>query len=101
MTERRKGERSILPQRAQFFGKRGWEACLITDVSSNGMGVRFYTPAGIETGSIIHLKVGVPLNRATVTVKGVLRWVEHAGEGLVGGVEWFRTPRESRKESQE
>ena len=101
MTEKRKCVRTILPQRAQFFGKRGWEDCLITDVSRKGMGVRFYTSEKIIAGSIMHLKVRVPQETAPVMVKGVLRWIEHSGKQFVGGIEWYHIDRAAKKATRE
>ena len=93
MPERRKWARTILPQKAQFFGKRGWEECLITEVSRKGMGITFYTTEKIIAGSIIHLKVRVPQELHPVMVKGVLRWIEPSAEHFVGGIEWFHLDR--------
>jgi len=101
MTERRKYRRTILPQRAQFFGKRGWEDCLITEVSRKGMGVTFYTPETIIPGSIIHVKVRVPQEATPVMVKGVLRWIEPSSEHFVGGIEWFHIDRVTQQETLE
>jgi hypothetical protein len=101
MPERRKYPRTILPQRAQFFGKRGWEDCLITEVSRKGMGVTFYTSETIIPGSIIHVKVRVPQESNPVKVKGVLRWLEHTGAHFVGGIEWFHIDRGTKQETRE
>ena len=101
MTERRKYPRTILPQKAQFFGIKGWEDCLITEVSRKGMGVTFYTSEKIIAGSIIHLKVRVPQESNPVMVKGVLRWIEHAAEHFVGGIEWYHIDRVTKKATPE
>ena len=101
MPERRKYPRTILPQRAQFFGKRGWEDCLITEVSRKGMGVTIYTSETIMPGSIIHLKVRVPQESHTVMVKGVLRWIEPSAEHFVGGIEWYHIDRGSKQTAPE
>ena len=101
MTERRKCARTILPQKARFFGKRGWEECLISEVSPKGMGVAFYTSEKIITGSIIHLKVRVPGESSPVMVKGVLRWIEPSAEHFVGGIECFHIDRGTKKTTPE
>lgn len=101
MQERRRFPRSTLPQRAQFFGTRGWEDCLITEVSRRGLGVKFYTGEKIIVGSIIQLKVAVPRESKSVMVKGVLRWIEDCGEYCVGGMEWYYIDRVSRKSASE
>lgn len=97
MEERRRFSRSKLPQRAQFFGTRGWEDCLITEVSRRGLGVKFYTRYKIVPGSIIQLKVAVPRASKPVMVKGVVRWIEGCGEHCVGGIEWYYIDRMSKK----
>ena len=57
MQERREFPRNNLPQKAIFFGAKGWEDCTITEASRNGLGVKFYTREKINEGSIIHLRV--------------------------------------------
>ena len=91
--ERRRHPRSALPQRAKFFGVKGWEECIITEVSQKGLGVKFYTSEKINEGSIIHLKVLAPLDSKPVMIKGIVRWVVKKGEYCVGGIEWFRVDR--------
>ena len=90
MKERRKFPRSILPQKAQFFGKKGWEDCLITEVSQNGLGVKFYTREKINEGSIIHIKVFAPNESKPIKVKGIIRWIEQKGDNFVGGIKWYQ-----------
>lgn len=101
MTERRKFARTTLPQKAQFFGKRGWEDCLITEVSRKGMGVKFYTSEPIIPETIMHLKVTVSQEPKPVMVKGVLRWIEHSGEYFVGGIEWYHIDRVTKRVTME
>ena len=87
MQERRKFIRSMLPQKAKFFGAKGWEDCIITEVSRKGLGVKFYTCEKINEGSIIHLKVLVPTESKPVMVKGLLRWIKKKEEYFIGGIE--------------
>ena len=89
MKERRKFTRSMLPQKAKFFGAKGWEDCIITEVSRKGLGVKFYTSEKINEGSIIHLKVLVPTESKPVMVKGLLRWIKKMEGYFVGGIEWY------------
>ena len=96
MEERRRFTRSKLPQRAQYFGPRGWEDCLITEVSRRGLGVKFYTRHKIAPGSIIQLKVAVLRATKPIMVKGVVRWIEGCGEHCVGGIEWYYIDRMSK-----
>ena len=65
------------------------------------MGVTFYTSEKIIAGSIIHLKVRVPQESNPVMVKGVLRWIEHAAENFVGGIEWYHIDRVTKKATPE
>ena len=90
MKERRKFPRSTLPQKAQFFGVKGWEECLITEVSRNGLGVKFYTREKINEGSIIHLKVLASSESKPIKVKGVVRWIEKRGDSFFGGIKWYQ-----------
>ena len=55
----------------------------------------------IIAGSIIHLKVRVPQESNPVMVKGVLRWIEHAAEHFVGGIEWYHIDRVTKKATPE
>jgi hypothetical protein len=90
MEERRKFPRNALPQKAKFFGAKGWEDCLITEVSRKGLGVTFYTSEKINEGSIMHLKVSLPSEPHPVEVKGMLKWIDKREKHFVGGVEWLR-----------
>ena len=60
MPEKREFPRTNLPQKAMFFGAKGWEECTITEASRNGLGVKFYTREKIHVGSIINLRVLFP-----------------------------------------
>ncbi len=95
--ERRRFKRSILPQKAIFFGKKGWEDCLITEVSRKGIGVTLYTSERIQEGSIMHLKVTVPREKNPVMVKGILRWIKKREDHFVGGIEWYQIERVTEK----
>ena len=96
MKERRRSPRSILPQRAIFFGLNGWEDCIITESSKRGLGIEFYTKKKINDGSIINLKVLVPTEPKPIMVTGILRWIKKKGEYFIGGMEWLSIDRGSR-----
>ena len=96
MRERRKFPRSLLPQKAKFFGAKGWEDCIITQVSRKGLGVKFYTSEKMNEGSIIQLKVLPPNEPKPIMVKGILRWIERKEKHFIGGIEWFRIDRTGR-----
>ena len=97
MKERREFQRTALPQKAKFFGAKGWEDCTITEASRKGLSVKFYTSMKINEGSIIHLKVVFPSQQYPVNVKGFLKWIEKKGKHFVGGVEWFYIERGDKK----
>ena len=97
MKERRKFPSSPVPLKAAFFGANGWENCTINEVSRKGMGVLFFTPAEINQGSLIHLKVLVPTEPHPVTVKGILKWIEKKGEFFIGGIEWLRITKNTKR----
>ena len=61
------------------------------------MGVMFFTPAEINEGSLIHLKVLVPTEPQPVTVKGILKWIENKGEFFIGGIEWLRITKSTKR----
>jgi hypothetical protein len=90
MSERRNFRRTTLPQRAKYFGAKGWKDCLITEMSAKGMRIKFYTREKFHIGSIISLKVLVPTESKPVMVKGVLRWVAKKEYYFIGGIKLFR-----------
>ena len=93
MEKRRKFPRTALPQKARFFGAKGWEDCTITDASREGLSIQFYTTEKIKAGSLIHLKVLMPSEPNPVDVKGMLKWIEEKGEHFIGGVELYHIDR--------
>ena len=97
MKEMRKFPRTALPKKAKFFGANGWENCIITEASRNGLGVKFCTREKINKGSIIHLRVLFPSQPHPVEVKGFLKWIEERGKHFVGGIEWFSIERGEKK----
>ena len=98
MHERRKFPRTNLPQKAIFFGAKGWEDCTITEASRNGLSVKFYTCEKINEGSIIHLRVLFSSQPHPVEIKGSLKWIEKKGKHFIGGIEWFHIGRGETKE---
>jgi len=93
MRERREFPRTSLPQKAKFFGAKGWEDCVITEASRRGLSVQFYTREKINAGSIIHLRVVFPSQPHHVEIKGSLKWIEKKEEHFIGGIEWFHIDR--------
>ena len=97
MRERREFPRTNLPQKAKFFGVKGWEDCVITEASRNGLGVKFNTTEKINEGSIVHLRVLFPSQKHPVEVKGLLKWIKKKGKHFIGGIEWFQIDRGEKK----
>lgn len=97
MQEQRDFPRTNLPQKAMFFGAKGWEECTITEASRNGFGVKFYTREQIHVGSIINLRVFFPSQPYPVKIKGSLKWIEKKGKHFIGGIEWFYIERDEKK----
>jgi len=93
MEKRRKFPRTALPQKARFFGAKGWEDCTITEASREGLSIKFYTREKIKAGSLIHLKVLMPSEPNPVDVKGMLTWIEEKEEHFIGGVELYHIDR--------
>jgi len=93
MSERRRFRRTTLPQRATFFGAKGWKDCLITEMSPKGMRLNFYTRKKINIGSIISLRIIVPPKSKPVMVKGILRWIAKKKDYFVGGIKLSRIDR--------
>jgi len=93
MEKRRKFPRTALPQKARFFGAKGWEDCTITEASREGLSIQFYTSEKIKAGSLIHLKVLMPSEPNPVDVQGMLKWIEEKGEHYIGGVELYHIDR--------
>jgi len=98
MKEKRKFPRSTLPQKAKFFGAKGWEDCLIIEASREGLRVKFFTDEKINEGAIIQLKVLAPSEPKPVMVKGLLRWIKKEREHFVGGIKVLRIDRGVRYE---
>ena len=90
MSEKREFRRTTLPQRAKYFGAKGWKDCLITEMSAKGMRIKFYTRDKLTIGSIISLKILVPPESKPVMVKGVLRWIAKKEDYFIGGIKLFR-----------
>ena len=98
MLNKRGFPRTALPQKAIFFGAKGWEDCTITESSRNGLSVKFYTREKINKGSIIHLRVMCSSQQRPVEIKGSLKWIEKKGKHFVGGIEWFQIGRGKTEE---
>lgn len=97
MKEKRKFSRTALPQKAKFFGAKGWEDCTITAASRNGLSVKFNTCEKINEGSILHLRVLFSSQPHPLEIKGWLKWIEKKGKYFIGGVELFRIERNEKK----
>ncbi len=100
MEERREFPRTALPQKAKFFGAKGWENCTITEASRTGLSVKFYTREKINEGSIMHLRVLFLSQPYPLEIKGSLKWIKKEGKHFIGGIEWFSIERSEKKTEQ-
>ena len=100
MKERREFPRTGLPQKAMFFGPKGWEDCTISEASRTGLSVKFYTREEINVGSIMHLRVLFPSQPYPIEIKGSLKWIKREGKHFIGGIEWFSIERSENKTEQ-
>ncbi|MBW1854499.1 MAG: PilZ domain-containing protein [Deltaproteobacteria bacterium] len=89
MEDRRKYQRSQTERNGKYSldGKEeGFGECTITDVSREGMRIRFNTGEKINIGSSIHLEVSVSPEAKLVNVKGILKWINQKEIDLTGGI---------------
>jgi len=90
MGERRKYQRSQTERNGQYFldGREGgFGGCTITNVSREGMGIRFHTDGKMNIDSTILLKITVPPVPKFVNVRGILKWIEEKEDHFLGGIE--------------
>jgi len=90
MEERRKYQRSQTERNGQYSldeTEEGFGDCTITDVSREGMRIRFNTGEKITIGSTIHLEIPVSPEAKLVNVKGILKWINQKEIDLTGGIE--------------
>ena len=90
MEERRKFVRYPLAKRALYHlrgEKEEWKECVIIDVSSKGMGIRFLTPQKIKVGSTILLEIPGIVGFSPTHLIGIVRWIKQSGNEFMGGIE--------------
>ena len=90
MKERRKYTRSQTERNGQYFldGKENeFGECTITDVSREGMRIKFSTGEKINIGSTIHIDIPVSPVSKLLNVKGTLKWIDQKENDFTGGIE--------------
>ena len=67
--------------------KRGkGKNCTIINISVNGAGLKLYTPETIIVNSKFFLEIYLPDGKETITVEGVIRWVNQGIKDCVCGL---------------
>ena len=60
--------------------------CTVINISLSGVGLAFYTPERIEVGSMLFLKIFAVGGKTTITVEGIVRWVDQGKKDFLCGV---------------
>ncbi len=69
--------------------KKGWEKCIIINISRNGVGIRFSSDKQNKTGALIHLEIFLQTESSPIHVTGILKWAEFIKDGnFFGGIEF-------------
>jgi hypothetical protein len=61
--------------------------CIIINISVNGAGLKFYAREAIIVNSKLFLEMYLPDGKATITVEGIIRWVNQAAKDCVCGIQ--------------
>lgn len=61
--------------------------CTIINISRKGMGVVFHSNADIVSGMPIRIEIPVATALESITVNGMVRWVDKVETNYVGGIE--------------
>jgi len=87
--ERKKSIRMPTSLKAQYFFKdKQQEAmeCTVINISLSGVGLAFYTPEEIDVGSMLFLKIFAIGGKTTITVEGVVKWVNRGKKDFLCGI---------------
>lgn len=61
--------------------------CTIINISRKGMGVLFHTNDGITIGVPIRIEIPVATALESISVNGMVKWVDKTESTYVGGIE--------------
>jgi hypothetical protein len=87
--ERKKTIRISTSLRAQYFFKDEQQEameCTVINISLSGVGLAFYTPEKIDVGSLLFLKIFAIGGKTTITVEGIIKWVNQGKKDFLCGV---------------
>jgi len=90
MKNTRQHKRYATQREAYYFLQHTQEPgreCTIINVSRKGMGVLFHTNEAIHPGSSIRLEVPVRTAFESISVSGMLKWLDKIDRDLIGGIE--------------
>ena len=90
MNNTRQHKRYSTQREAYYFLQHTQEPgrkCTIINVSRKGMGVTFHTDETIHPGSPIRLEVPVTTAFESISVSGMLNWLDKMDVDLIGGIE--------------
>ena len=90
MENTRRYERYPTQRQARFFLKDNageGHKCTITTVSRKGMGIIFHTDETLHPGETIRLEVPVRTAFESISVSGMLKWVDKVDSDFIGGIE--------------
>jgi len=86
----RKYKRYPTQREARYFleGTTGdGQVCTIVNVSRKGMGIIFHTDEEMSPGTIIRVEVPPAKTSESISVKGVLKWIDRMEIDMIGGIE--------------
>ncbi len=88
MRAKRRFDRFPAQREAKYFSKGGlgnWQECTIMNVSHKGMKILFHER--IKVGSTIGLEIPFPGELVSISINGILKWIEERGNDFIGGIE--------------
>jgi hypothetical protein len=63
------------------------QVCTIVNVSRKGMGIIFHTDEDMSVGTIIRVEVPITIPSESISVRGILKWVDSMDIDIIGGIE--------------
>jgi len=63
------------------------QVCTIVNVSRKGMGIIFHTDEDMSVGTIIRVDVPITIPSESISVRGILKWVDSMDIDIIGGIE--------------
>ena len=96
MKNRRKIIRFTTKVRAHYLFEGGeeWGECTITDISSEGMKIKFQNSEKIKIDSTIYVKAFFAELERPTQLEGSLKWFEEKRDDFICGIEWYNIKRD-------